>query len=282
MHVFYAMCVWSIWFLSHVHSYGTIRLVFPGPVYLNLLEQFRGTLEITHKFSLTLSFIDLSLHLLLSSLAACKTVVDLAFLIDGSGSIEYHGRGNFKLMLNFIKSIVVTLPISKTQSRVGAVLFSTSPIPLFRFGQLNTVTHIQQAINSIRYPRGRTYIGKALAFTRRYLFRGRRRRNRKRILIMLTDGISQDRVARQASLLRAKQVEIFTVGIGQALKRRQLLQIATDRNHVSVVSFRGLASLSKAIRSKICQVITPTGKYMLLSWSCLKYSVKNYKRNLSS
>lgn len=76
---------------------------------------------------------------------------------------------------------------------------------------------------------------------------------------MLTDGISQDRVARQASLMRAKGVEVFTVGIGRALKRRQLLQIATDRNHVSVVSFRGLATLSKAIRSKICQLIKPTG-----------------------
>ena len=239
--------------------YDQVLPPFPGPVYLNLLEQCRGKLEIPHKLSLTLSFFYVSLNLLFSSFVACKTVVDLAFLIDGSGSIEYHGRGNFKLMLNFIKSIVVTLPISRTQSRVGAVLFSTNPIPLFRFGQLNTVTHIQQAIDSIRYPRGRTYIGKALDFTRRYLFRGRRRRNRKRIVIMLTDGISQDRVARQASLLRAKQVEIFTVGIGQALKRRQLLQIATDRNHVSVVSFRGLATLSKAIRSKICQVVTPTG-----------------------
>lgn len=182
-------------------------------------------------------------------------------------------------MLNFIKSIIVTLPISRTQSRVGAVLFSTNPIPLFRFGQLNTVTHIQQAIDSIRYPRGRTYIGKALAFTSTYLFRGRRRRGRKRVLIMLTDGISQDRVARQASLLRAKKVEIFTVGIGRALKRRQLLQIATDRNHVSVVSFRGLATLSKAIRSKICQLITPTGWYMSLSSGCKKYSAKNFNRN---
>ena len=193
----------------------------------------------------------------------CKTVVDVGFLIDGSGSIEYHGRGNFRLMLNFIKTIVGTLPISRTQSRVGAVLFSTSPIPLFRFGQLNTVTHVTQAIDSMRYPRGSTYIGKALAYTRRYLFSGRRRRNRKRILIMLTDGISQDRVTRQALLLKARGVEVFAVGIGKALKRRQLLQIASDRQHVSVVSFRGLKTLSKAIRTKICQIITPTGLYFL-------------------
>lgn len=161
-------------------------------------------------------------------------------------------------MLNFIKSIVATLPISKTQSRVGAVLFSTKPIPLFRFGQLNTATHVTQAIDSIRYPRGSTYIGRALAFTRRYLFSGRRTRNRKRILIMITDGISQDRVARQASLLKANGVELFVVGIGKVLKMRQLLQIATDRQHISVVSFRGLAALSRAIRSKICQIITPS------------------------
>ena len=76
---------------------------------------------------------------------------------------------------------------------------------------------------------------------------------------MLTDGISQDRVGRQAALLKARGVEVFAVGIGRALKRRQLLQIAKDSRHVSVVSFRGLATLSKAIRSKICQIITPTG-----------------------
>lgn len=162
-------------------------------------------------------------------------------------------------MLRFVKSIVVTLPVSRTQSRVGAVLFSTNPFPLFRFGQLNTITHVQQAIDSIRYPRGKTYIGKALAYTRRFLFGRRRQRNRKRVLIMLTDGISQDRVGRQASLLKAKGVEVFVVGIGRALKRRQLLQIATDRNHVSVVSFRELAALSKMIRSKICQLVQPTG-----------------------
>ena len=186
-------------------------------------------------------------------------MVDLGFLIDGSGSIEYRRRGNFRLMLDFIKSIVVTLPISRTQSRVGAVLFSTRPIPLFRFGQLNTFTHIKQVIDNIRYPRGSTYIGKALALTRRYLFSGRRRRNSKRILVMLTDGISQDPVSRQAALLKAQGVEVFVVGIGKALKRRQLLQIANDRQHFSVASFRGLATLSNAIRSKICQVITPPG-----------------------
>ena len=76
---------------------------------------------------------------------------------------------------------------------------------------------------------------------------------------MLTDGISQDPVSRQAALLKAQGVEVFVVGIGKALKRRQLLQIANDRQHFSVASFRGLATLSNAIRSKICQIITPPG-----------------------
>ena len=128
------------------------------------------------------------------SVPVCKTVVDLGFLIDGSGSIEYRGRGNFRLMLDFIKSIVVTIPISRTQSRVGAVLFSTRPIPLFRFGQLNTFTHIKQVIDNIRYPRGSTYIGKALAFTRRYLFSGRRRRNQAYSCHAYRRNISRSRV----------------------------------------------------------------------------------------
>lgn len=189
----------------------------------------------------------------------CKPVVDLGFLIDGSGSIEYHGRGNFKLMLNFIKSIVASLPISRTQSRIGAALFSDKPIPLFRFGQLNSVTHVTQAIDSIRYPRGGTYIGRALAFIRRYLFSGRRKSNRKRILILLTDGLSKDGVRREASLLKTRDVEVFAVGIGKAVRLSQLLQIATDRQHVSFVSFRALATLSSSMKAKICQRVGPTG-----------------------
>ena len=162
-------------------------------------------------------------------------------------------------MLNFIKSIVVTVPISRTQTRVGAVLFSTKTIPLFRFGQLNTVTHVTQAIDTIRYPRGSTYIGRALAFTRKYLFSRRGRSNARSILVLLTDGISKDSVTREASLLKASGVEVFAIGIGRALRTSQLFQIAKDRQHVFTASFRGLAALSKTMRSKICQ-IGPTGK----------------------
>ena len=163
-------------------------------------------------------------------------------------------------MLNFIKSIVVTLPVSRTQSRIGAALFSTKPIGLFRFGQLNTVTHVTQAIDNIRYPRGKTYIGKALAFARRYLFGGKRRSKARRILILLTDGRSKDRVTQEASLLKASGVEVFAIGIGRALSTSQLLQIAKDRHHVSTVSFRGLAALSSELKSKICQTVGPTGQ----------------------
>lgn len=70
-------------------------------------------LEIIYKFLFILFFFDLSFYLLLFFFVVCKIVVDFVFLIDGFGSIEYYGCGNFKLMFNFIKFIVVMLFILK-------------------------------------------------------------------------------------------------------------------------------------------------------------------------
>lgn len=76
---------------------------------------------------------------------------------------------------------------------------------------------------------------------------------------MLTDGLSKDGVRREASLLKTRDVEVFAVGIGKAVRLSQLLQIATDRQHVSFVSFRALATLSSSMKAKICQRVGPTG-----------------------
>ena len=192
----------------------------------------------------------------------CKIGVDLGFLVDGSGSIEYQGKGNFGRMLNFIKSVISFFQVSQGKSRIGFVLFSSRPIPIFGFKRYSSTAKVLRAIDRIRYPRGGTNIGKALDFARNYLFRGRNPRRRKRVLVLLTDGISQDRVGQPASRMKATGAEVFAIGLGKKYRRRQLLQMATDQNHVLTVSFSLLMSAILKLKNQVCQPIK-IGEYTL-------------------
>lgn len=183
----------------------------------------------------------------------CKIGVDLGFLVDGSGSIEYRGKGNFGRILNFIKSVVSFFQVSQGKSRIGVVLFSSRPIPIFGFKRYSSKAQVLQAIDRIRYPRGGTKIGKALNFARSYFFKGRNPRGRKRVLVLMTDGISQDRVGPASSRMKATGAEVFAIGLGKNYRRRQLLQMATDQYHVLTVSFSLLMTIIQKLKNHVCQ-----------------------------
>ena len=46
-------------------------------------------------------------------------------MIDGSGSIEQTGPGNFKRELNFVKQIVSAFEVSRDGTHVGIIIFSS-------------------------------------------------------------------------------------------------------------------------------------------------------------
>jgi hypothetical protein len=80
------------------------------------------------------------------------------------------------------------------------------------------------------------------------------------VLILLTDGISQDRVKGPGRHLRNAGVEVFTIAAGNSYRKRQLRQIASDGSHVIKVSFGLLPTLMIAMKGRIC-MITPS-KYI--------------------
>ena len=161
-------------------------------------------------------------------------------------------------MLNFVKSLVSFFPISRRDTHVGVVLYNRRAFPIFSFNKYYTRAAILRAVDNLRYPRGGTYIGKALSFARRYLYLGRPASGRKRVMVVLTDGISQDRVSGPARRLRAAGCEIFVLGIGRGYRRSQLRQIATDNSHIFTASFRSLGKVIQNIKTKACQKPKPT------------------------
>ena len=115
----------------------------------------------------------------------CRSKVDLAFLIDGSGSIEHYGRGNFKRCLRFVQRIVSKFNFNNRQTRVGVVVYSSRPRLIFSFKRYRNKWSILNAIKRIRYPRGGTRTGYAMKYCNSRLFRYARRGVRKVITLCI-------------------------------------------------------------------------------------------------
>ena len=122
-------------------------------------------------------------YFLFAVIIVCRKRLDLALLIDGSGSINAYGRGNFRRCLNFVKRLVASFSISPTQTRVGIVLFSHRAWLIANFRKYRNKRSLLHAIGRIRYPRGGTKIGRAMRFAKYRLFR--RRTNRRKVSVGL-------------------------------------------------------------------------------------------------
>lgn len=106
-----------------------------------------------------------------------------------------------------------------------------------------------------------------MSYAQRVLFR-RRRGSRKSVMIVMTDGRSQDRVSEAARMIRRNRVTIFAVGIGKRYNIKQLIQIASSRRHVYTAGFRNLPSIVRVIKTKAC-----AGKRILLQPICVNFCV---------
>ena len=101
----------------------------------------------------------------------CKTIVDVAFLIDSSGSI---GRRNWKLLLDFIKDSVEAFNVSPSGSHVASISYASRAVLDFRFNtltgdKLNPV-ELNKLVDRIKHQRGYTYIDRALLLANKEIF----------------------------------------------------------------------------------------------------------------
>lgn len=178
--------------------------------------------------------------------------MDLAFLIDSSSNMRKVGRGAFNLLTRYIGRILYSLRFSRQETRVSMISYAYRPRLLFRFNQFFRASSMLSALRKIRLQKGSLKIGKALYYALRYLFRGKRRCGRKRVLVVFASTPSRDRVERAARVLRRLGVQVFVVGMGKRVRRKHLINIATNGHHVFTASLRTLSAVLDTIRLKAC------------------------------
>ena len=84
------------------------------------------------------------------------------FLVDGSGSIERQGSGNFQRAKDFVKSIIEEFDISRDGTNVAFVLFASSVQVVFSLNEIYNKADMQQTVQAVPYPAGGTKTGAGL------------------------------------------------------------------------------------------------------------------------
>ncbi|XP_069586165.1 collagen alpha-6(VI) chain-like isoform X1 [Ranitomeya imitator] len=182
--------------------------------------------------------------------APCEKQADVTFLIDGSGSIR---ATEFEKMKEFMVSTIDEFDIGPGKVHVGVSQYSNlfeTEFPLMANISKQTLKHM---IKNITRMGGSTLIGSALEKTDSALSANSRIREKiQQVLIVITDGNSQDEVALPAETLRSKGIFTYAVGVG-TVSETQLLQIAGKSNRrFSVHNFDALKSIKKRLVDDIC------------------------------
>ena len=103
--------------------------------------------------------------------AACPATVDLAFIVDSSGSI---GRRRWSLMLQFLKRVINDFNVGPNGTRVAVVAYSTRPVRELTFNTLSgaeiNAKEYGKRIDKMRFQRGYTYIDRALKMANEQVF----------------------------------------------------------------------------------------------------------------
>ncbi|XP_043330687.1 collagen alpha-5(VI) chain isoform X1 [Cervus canadensis] len=176
---------------------------------------------------------------------------DLYFLIDGSGSIQ--GK-HFEQIKEFMLAVIGMFSIGPDKVRVGAVQYSREKTVEFDINDYLNDVKLRKAVSNIKQLGGGTLTGAALDFMLPLVKKGRKQRTNEVPchLVVLTDGLSEDAVLEPAERLRAENITIHAIGIGEA-NRTQLTQIAREEERVNFgQNFDALKSIKNEVVRRIC------------------------------
>ncbi|XP_051273640.1 integrin alpha-M isoform X2 [Dicentrarchus labrax] len=194
-----------------------------------------------------------------SSLDECRSEADIAFLLDGSGSVASQ---DFTKMKDFVKNLVNSFQGKDTKFAIAQ--FSNAPLVHYYFDTFD-INNWRTQIDRIRQLTGGTYTAAAIEHVVNNVFDPSRgsRLNVKKVLIVITDGESHDRrdLPYAASLAQGKNIVRFAIGVGGAFSnvaaKQELDTIASDppASHVfRVDNFGALEQIRQNLQDKIFSI----------------------------
>eukprot|EP00035_Acanthoeca_spectabilis_P008271 m.151390 g.151390 ORF g.151390 m.151390 type:complete len:1429 (+) comp14291_c0_seq3:433-4719(+) len=192
-------------------------------------------------------------------ITACRRQLDLAFLLDGSSSLS---PLEWQASRRFVEQVVNHTIVDTAGTRIAIGVFSSTARVQLTFLNGISGSAVRGTLGtSFVQPQGTTNLGLGLETMAMSVFThtaGMRSSPAvPRMLIVLTDGHSTDAVstAGAAAQLRALDVQIVSIGIGNSTDVSELASIAGDtRQLYNVSNFDQLSQLVDDISTVVCQV----------------------------
>ncbi|KAF3704469.1 Integrin alpha-X CD11 antigen-like family member C [Channa argus] len=189
----------------------------------------------------------------------CRDQADIAFLLDGSGSVSGE---DFQTMKDFVKNLVRSFLDRDTKFAIAQ--FSATPMTHYYFDNFYSQSW-ETKVDGISQLGETTYTAKAIQYVVNNIFTPSRgsRSDVKKILIVITDGQSHDRnyLQNSADAAEKKQIVRFAIGVGGAFYAREakaeLDTIASNpkNNHVfQVANFNALEQIRQSLQAKIFSI----------------------------
>ncbi|XP_061486143.1 collagen alpha-1(XX) chain-like [Rhineura floridana] len=186
---------------------------------------------------------------------------DIILLVDGSWSI---GRNNFGLIREFLAGLVAPFNIAQDKIRVGLSQYSSDPRTEWDLNTYSTRDEVLEALRSLQYKGGNTFTGLALTHVLEQNLKPEAgtRSDAPKLIILLTDGKSQDDASPSAQTLKDMGIEIFAVGVKNA-DEAELRHVASEPLELmvyNVLDFPLLSSLVGRLTQVLCSRIKEKNK----------------------
>ena len=190
---------------------------------------------------------------LLPFLSVCDAVLDVALLIDRSGSVG----DQFPVFLRYIVEFIEGFRVGQNRSRFGGVIFNETARVAFSLEEITTFEEYNSTITSLDGPGGLTNLADASRVTRTELLGALGDRpDVPNVCILFTDGFAtreQNNTEDEAALLR-QNCTIITVSVGNFTDEMQLRAISTNNRFFSVLNFDMLSTIRDRLTGEVCSL----------------------------
>ncbi|XP_052439346.1 collagen alpha-1(XIV) chain-like isoform X2 [Carassius gibelio] len=212
----------------------------------------------------------------LPALAATREVcraakADLVFLVDGSWSI---GDENFQKVIRFLYSTAGALDrIGLDGTQVAIAQYSDDARTEFKLSSYNNKENLLDAIQRISYKGGNTKTGRAMQHVKDSVFSvvGGARRGVPKVLVVLTDGRSQDDVLQVSQEIQTEGYIVFAIGFADA-DYSELVSIASkpsERHVFFVDDLDDFRKIEEKLITFVCEAASATCPSVPMSGSTL-------------
>ncbi|CAF1102968.1 unnamed protein product, partial [Didymodactylos carnosus] len=209
--------------------------------------------------------------------------LDLGFILDASGSID---ETDYERQRSFTKDILRRVNVGPNKTHVAIINYSTRIQTLSLLNDNYTLIEKLNRVDAATYFGDSTFTGEALQATNGVFSNSNGLRPTEdgapKVIFLITDGQSNGVLNRipQASVLKQRDIHIFTVGVGSGVALSEMHAICTppwSENYLPITNYAGLEQKLSQFMSKSCAEPVNVVENSTVTGECAKDKYKFFK-----